>query len=82
MNAPAESRRCYNLKDDYTDDGDLKPGAQAKTRLNKTISDLNKATVIDSPTGFEDGLAGIKTYIRQLREEYANCQSLRASDSK
>lgn len=73
VNAPAANRKCYNMHDDYNNDGTLKAGAVAKYRDNKDVSDLSKALVIDSPTGYEDGLAAIKTYIKQLRTHYENC---------
>jgi hypothetical protein len=83
VNAPAKNRKCYNLKTDYNDDGTLKAGAVAKYHPNGTVEDLNKAMVVDSPFDaahpnpkhFEDGLARLKTWIKQLRQEYAACQA-------
>lgn len=76
VNAPAKHRKCYNLKTDYDDNGKLKPGAAPVYRSNVTVDDLNKATLIDSPTGFEDGLADLKSYIKKLREAYEEqCRS-------
>jgi len=65
------------MKRDYDDDGVLKPGAKATYRPNLTIDDLSKALVVDSPfddehpnpTHYEDGIARLKTYIRELRDE-------------
>lgn len=74
VNAPNKNRKCYNLATQYDENGALKPGAVATYRANATIVDLNKALVIDSPTGFEDGLAALKIYIKELRDHYANCQ--------
>lgn len=74
VNGPNLNRKCYNLAADYNDDGTLKKGAVATYRPNKTVQDLSKAMVIDSPTGFEDGLAELKTYIKRLRDHLASCQ--------
>lgn len=70
VNAPGNKRCGYNLERDYDNSGRIKPGAKQTCRPNSSVRDLNKAMVVDSPTGFEDGLAALKAYIRQLREEY------------
>lgn len=70
VNAPAFNRKCYNLKTDYDENGKLRREAVAKYKPNVHIKDLNKATVLDSETGFEDGLAEVKAYIKNLREAY------------
>lgn len=75
VNAPNGVRKCYNYQRDYNDDGSLKSSAKAFYRKNATVSDLNKAFVVDSPSGFEDGLASLKAYIRELRDHYQNCQN-------
>lgn len=75
MNAEFKQRKCYNLRDDYDDKGNLKKDAKAKIRGNEVIEDLNKATVIDSPhdkdhpnpNHFEDGLADLKAYIKKVK---------------
>lgn len=69
VNAPAGHRKCYNMADDYTDKGRLKPGATPVYRSNKTIADLNKFLVVDSPTGTIDGQENLKVYLNELREE-------------
>lgn len=74
VNAPAKNRKCYSFKTDFNDDGNLKPTAKPVYRSNETIEDLNKAFVLDSDTGFEDGLARVKTTIRDAREEYQRMQ--------
>lgn len=74
VNAPNLNRKCYNLKRDYRDDGTLKPGAVPTYRPNATIEDLNKALVLDSPDGFEDGIARMKAYVKKLREA-AECKT-------
>jgi hypothetical protein len=77
VNAPAGNRKCYNLSRDYDDNGMLIPGHAATYRVNTTVKDLNKAAIIDSPTGFTDGLAALKAYIAEMRKEYQNnCQPL------
>lgn len=79
VNAPARNRKCYNLATDYNDDGSLKATAKPVIRPNTTIDDVNKAFTVDSadpsPTGFVDALAGLKTYLNQLRKHYANCEA-------
>ena len=75
VNGPNLNRKCYNMATDYNDDGSLKATAKPVYRTNKAVTDLSKALVIDSPTGFEDGLANLKTYITELRNHYANCQA-------
>lgn len=75
VNAPNKNRKCYNLAADYNDDGTLKVSAKAVYKSNSKIEDLNKAFLVDSETGFEDGLAGLKAYIKELRQHYENCQS-------
>ncbi len=76
VNAPNKNRKCYNLKNDYLEDGTLKPDAVAVYRPNATVEDLNKSLVLDSPytvnnpnpTHFEDGIARVKAYVKKLRE--------------
>lgn len=75
VNAPSAARKCYNMKTDYNDDGTLKAGAQPVYKQNRDVTELNKAMVVDSATGFEDGLAKLKSYIKKLREHYQNCGS-------
>lgn len=72
VNAAGNKRCGFNLLRDYGSDGHLLPGAKMFCRPNATVQELNKATVIDSSTGFPDGLARLKTYIKLLREEYEN----------
>lgn len=69
VNGPGEIRKCYNLRDQYDDQGNLKPGAKPIYRENHTVMDLNKAFLVDSKTGFEDGLAGLKAWIQELKAE-------------
>lgn len=76
VNAEHKNRKCYNLRDDYDEEGHLKPDATPEYRPNATIEELNKATLIDSPYSeqepnphhFENGLARLKAYIKKLRE--------------
>ncbi len=74
INAPSGWRKCYNLRTDYDDNGILKKDAKPTYRLNPDITYLNKALVIDSSSGFEDGIAFLKTYINQLRDRYEQCK--------
>lgn len=82
VNAPNSVRKCYNLRDDYDDQGRLKPGARPKYHPNVVIGDLNKALLVDSPhdaqnpnpNHFEDGAARLKAWIQRMREEYGDCR--------
>lgn len=70
VNAPAEHLKCYNMLRDYDDRGNLKSGAQATFRPAHSVRDINKYLATDPK-----GLANLKTYIGQLRDEYENrCQ--------
>lgn len=75
INAPNQNRECFDLSSDYNDDGTLKASAIPVYKPNAMIQDLNKALIIDSPTGFEDGLANLKAYIKDLRDAYNQCMS-------
>lgn len=75
VNAQKKYLRCFNFRDDYNDDGSLKAGAKPTLRPVPDLAALDKAFVIDSKTGYEDALAGLKTYVKQLRDHYANCQA-------
>lgn len=79
VNAPGKVRKCFQIDKDYNDDGSLKAGAVPVYRPVATVSDLNKAFTVDSvepsATGFEDALAGLKTYLKQIQNRLANCQA-------
>ncbi len=68
INVPGLHEKCYNLKTDYDDNGQLLPGAKAIFIKYKDAADmlagLNKKT---STT--DDGLAHLKAYIKDVREE-------------
>lgn len=80
VNSELAQRKCYNIHDDYDDDGNLLATAKPKFHPNVTVADLNKAFVIDSPYDadnpnehhFEDGLAQLKAWIRELKDECAS----------
>lgn len=70
VNVPGEHAKCYNLKRDYNDDGSRNPSAIPTYRpIDRTkklsLDDLNKNTCVDP-----DGLANLKSYIRELRDAY------------
>lgn len=69
VNAPNKVRKCYNMERDYDENGRLIRGAKAVYRKNESVEDLNKGLFVDSDTGPEDGLARLKAYIKELREE-------------
>lgn len=77
VNEPGKKRCGFSFKNDYTDDGRLKPDAKMTCVPTPDLKSLNKATLVEadgSETHFEDGLALLKAYIKNLREDY---QSLR-----
>lgn len=55
--------KCYNLKNDYNDDGNLKPGSKPHFKAITGLTSLNSYVVTDP-----DGWANLKAYIRKLRE--------------
>jgi hypothetical protein len=82
VNAPAKHRLCYQLDKDFNEDGSLKVGAVAVIRPNATLADLNKSFTIDSvdaevpaSNGFVDALSTFKTYLKEIKNRYANCQA-------
>ena len=69
VNAPNGNMKCYNLKEDYTDEGNLKPDASPSYTPLLSVLDINKYACTDP-----DGLSNLKVYIRELRTEYdAGC---------
>lgn len=75
VNAPNKTRKCYNLKRDYQDDGHLMPVATPTYRPTPTLDSLNKALVLDSEDGFEEGIARVKGWVKKLREA-AKCDAV------
>lgn len=69
VNAGAREIRGYNLKKDYDDNGNIKPGAVPVVKPISTIEDLDKYAVTDPQS-----LANLKAYVKQLREAYQNCK--------
>jgi hypothetical protein len=67
LNAPGAKLTCYNLKDDYDDDGNIKPGAKPHFLPAPTLESINKSIVM-SPAHF----SLLKAYVKKLREEYEN----------
>jgi hypothetical protein len=65
VNAPAEHLKCYNLKTDYTDDGNIKKSARAKYFQAATVNDLNKGVWMSNGDWAE-----VKKWIRELRKAY------------
>lgn len=75
VNAASKKRCGYNLRNDYDDSGNLKAGVKPVCRKNESLADLNKAVLFDKdPAGnvhhFEDALAEMKAWIKNLREAY------------
>lgn len=65
VNAPGKKLTSYNFKNDFGDDGQIKPGAKPHFKPIATIDDLNKYVAI-SP----DDFGKLKAYVKLLREEY------------
>lgn len=65
VNAPGKKLTGYNLKTDFNDDGNIKPGAKPRFLPAPDIESINKY-VCSSPEDF----VKIKAYIKKLREEY------------
>ncbi|CAK0739639.1 hypothetical protein CCP2SC5_1020022 [Azospirillaceae bacterium] len=63
VNAKGMKLRCYNVKDDYTDDGTLKPDAKPTEHQIHSLSDMNAWVCMD-PTS----LGKFKTYLADLRD--------------
>lgn len=65
-NVPKLHELCTNLKRDYDDNGELKPGVKPQVRQYKDeaemLAALNKKTCTDP-----NGLANLKAYVRELR---------------
>lgn len=69
INAGAFEMVGYNLKEDYNDDGSLKPGVKPRIKQISSLADVDKHAVTDP-----QGLANLKAYAKTLREELANCK--------
>lgn len=83
INVPSLHKRCFNLRDDYDDNGMLKPGARAhylpcpgpqpcydpETRYQDAAAML--ADLNKNVSTDPDGWASLKAYIRDLRAEQA-----------
>jgi len=62
VNSKAMKLRCYNIKDDFTNDGIRKPDAKAKDIPISSIHNLNGG-IYASPSDFEK----IKVWLADLR---------------
>lgn len=65
VNAPAQHLKCYNLKTDYTDDGNIRASAKAKYFRSESVEDLNKGVWMSN-----GDWAKVKGWIRELRKAY------------
>lgn len=65
VNAPGKKLTCYNFKEDFGDDGQIKPSAKPHFKPAPDIASINKHVAID-PEGF----GKLKAYVKLLREEY------------
>lgn len=63
-NPQLEHKKCYNLRRDYDEEGQLKPGAVPSFKPLLSLADVEKDISTDP-----DGWANLKAYIRQLRDE-------------
>lgn len=69
VNAAKHERRCYNLRDDYDENGNRKPDAKPKIKPARDVQDLDRNICTDP-----DGFAELKAYIKKLREA-AKCST-------
>lgn len=72
VNAPGKRAKGYNMKDDYDNDGVLKPGAVPKYYPAEKIEDLNKWYCINSKDGPVQAGARMSAYLKKVREEIKN----------
>lgn len=79
VNVPALHEKCYNLKSDYDDNGQLQPGAKPVIKQYATpdemLAALNKKIGTDP-----DGWAHLKAYIKELRD--ANAAKVSVDDAQ
>lgn len=64
-NVPGRKQTCYNIKNDYNDSGQLKPGAQPHYKPMPDLESINKHVIMDP-----DSFVKLKAYVKLLREEY------------
>lgn len=65
VNAPGKKLTCYNIKTDFNDDGQIRPGVPAHYKPAPDLEAINKWVITDL-----DSWAKIKAYVKLLREEY------------
>jgi len=76
-NAPGKHSKCYNLKNDFHDDGKRKADAKAFYYRLETVQDVNKM-VFTTPDGFGEikkTLAATRRYIAQLQKDLERCKN-------
>lgn len=65
VNAPLKRRKCYNLRHDYDDSGNLIPEATPSYAPVESVEDLNKHTTMDP-----ESWTRFRAYLKKLREQY------------
>ena len=65
INAPGLKLTCYNMRNDYDNSGNLKPGVQPHFKQTVTLYDVNKFITM-SPDDFSE----LKAYVGELKDEY------------
>lgn len=70
VNAAFDEIECYNLREDYSEEGKLKPGAKVEVKDILSLSDLDKH-VCTTP----DGFAELKAYINLLRDRLKRAEA-------
>lgn len=65
VNAPAQHLKCYNLKTDYDQNGQILKGAEAKFFRAETVDDLNKGVWMSNADWSK-----VKVWISRLRKAY------------
>jgi len=69
VDAPRSQFLYYNLKEDYDDSGQLKPGAEMKVRMLESLQSVDRYTCLDP-----DSAANLKAYVQKVRERFKDCQ--------
>ena len=70
VNAKSSKLRCYNIKNDFNDDGTRKPDAQPVNKKISSLNDLNGGIYV-SPADFEK----FKVWLGDSRDWISNhCQ--------
>lgn len=68
VNAEEGRQKCFNMKTDFDDNGNLLPTAKPFYKPALTVKDVDKATCFD----VEKSLPNLKVYLNELRQAITN----------